>query len=107
MDRRIDWIVQNGALAAALYLALVHQVSWLAFVVAIFVWWSLGKALWAIPTPVERRRTFVPVPDVAAMMFDVAVLASMFVAHWYWTAFAFAMSRGCAALVRARTASKP
>jgi hypothetical protein len=107
MDRRIDWIVQNGALAAALYLALVQQVGWLAYVIALFAWWSLGKALWTIPTPVERRKPYVPVPDIAAMMFDVAVLASMFVAHWYWTAFAFAMSRGCAALVRARAASKP
>jgi hypothetical protein len=31
----------------------------------------------------------------------------MFLAHWYWTAFAYAISCGVAALVHARATSKP
>lgn len=107
MDRRIDWMVRNGALAVALYLALAQQVDALMYVIALFAWWTLGVALWTIPLPVERRKPYVPVPELAAMTFDLAVLCSMFVAHWYWTAFAYAMSRGCAAIVRARAESKP
>ena len=41
------------------------------------------------------------------MVFDLAVLASMFVAHWYWIAFAYALSCGCSAMVQARATSKP
>jgi hypothetical protein len=41
------------------------------------------------------------------MTFDLAVLIAMFAAHWYWTAFAFALSRGCLALAQARATSKP
>jgi hypothetical protein len=40
------------------------------------------------------------------MLFDLGVLAVMFVAHWYWTAFAYAAMSGCAVLIRERTPSK-
>ena len=106
MDRRTDWIVRNGALAVAMYFALVHQVSWLPYLIAMFAWSMLGITVWAISAPV-RRLAFVPVPEAATMTFDLAVLGSMFVAHWYWTACAYAMARGCAAIIRARTPSKP
>ncbi|HSC98380.1 MAG TPA: hypothetical protein VLI21_05735 [Casimicrobiaceae bacterium] len=106
MDRRTDWIVRNGALAVALYFALVHQVSWLPYLIAVFAWSMLGITVWAISAPV-RRLAFVPVSEAATMTFDLAVLGSMFVAHWYWTACAYAMARGCAAIIRARTPSKP
>ena len=107
MDRRIDWIVRNGALAVALYFALVEQIDGVVYVVSLFAWWTLGTSLWKMPLPLERRKPFVPVPELAAMTFDLAVLCSMFVAHWYWTAFAYAMSCGCAAISRARAVSKP
>jgi len=67
---------------------------------------TLGLTVWAISAPM-RRLAFVPVSEGATMTFDLAVLGSMFVAHWYWTACAYAMARGCAAIVRARTPSKP
>jgi hypothetical protein len=41
------------------------------------------------------------------MTFDLAVLGSMFLAHWYWTAFAYAAGCGLALLVQARAISKP
>jgi hypothetical protein len=39
------------------------------------------------------------------MTFDLAALGSMFLAHWYWTAFAYAAACGFAALFRGRAAS--
>jgi len=45
-------------------------------------------------------------PPTAAATFDLAAIGSMFLAHWYWTAFAYALACGCAALVHARMASK-
>jgi hypothetical protein len=108
MDRRPDWIVRNGALAAALYFALVQHVGWLPYAIAAFIWWTLAASVWAIPgAPVASRIRSITVPHAATMTFDFAVLGSMFVAHWYWTAFAYAMSRGCLALAHARTTSKP
>jgi hypothetical protein len=41
------------------------------------------------------------------MVFDLGVLASMFLAHWYWTACAYAAYCGCLVLVQARSTTKP
>jgi hypothetical protein len=108
MDRRVVWTVRNGALALALYFALVEHVGWLTYVIGGFAWWMLATAAWAVSDPApSRRSTSADAPPSSAMVFDLAVLASMFVAHWYWTAFAFALSRGCSAMVHARATSKP
>ena len=104
MDRRSDWIARKGALAAALYFALVAGVDWVQYAIVAVVWWPLAANLWAVPigTP-WRSAGAAPVPPTAAMTFDLAVLGSMFLAHWYWTAFAYAAGCGFAALVQART----
>ena len=44
--------------------------------------------------------------NAQAMIFDLAVLAVMFAAHWYWTACAYAAMSGCAVLIRDRATSK-
>ena len=108
MDRRTDWIVRNGALAVALYFGMVEQVSWLGYAVAAYAWWTLAVFVWTIQGP-SAARTLRPLvaPPIAMMTFDLAVLIAMFAAHWYWTAFAFALSRGCYALAQARATSKP
>jgi len=108
MDRRLDWIVRKGALAAALYAAIVGGQDWLQYAIAAFVWWPLALNLWAVPVAGAWRSAGpAAVPPAAAMTFDLAVLGSMFLAHWYWTAFAYAISCGIAALVQARATSKP
>lgn len=108
MDRRLEWIVRKGALAAALYCAIVGGVTWLQFAVAAVVWWPLAANLWAVPVGAPWRSTTPSaVPPAAAMAFDLAVLGSMFMAHWYWTACAYAISCGCVALVQARATGKP
>lgn len=108
MDRRIVWIVRNGAFALALHFAMVEHVGWLMYAIGALAWWTLAKAAWAVSDPSSPPQ---PVPADAplasALVFDLAVLASMFVAHWYWIAFAYALSCGCSAMVQARATSKP
>ena len=108
MDRRLDWIVRKGALAVALYTALVVGAGWLQYVIAACIWWPLATNLWAVPVG-ARWRSAGPaaVPPAAAMTFDLAFLGAMFVAHWYWTVFAYAIACGCAALVQGRAPSRP
>lgn len=107
MDRRLDWIVSNGVLAAALYFAIVAQVGWAQYAVAAFTWWTLADCATAlIGGPGARPLVLPTAPPLQAMVFDLAVLAVMFVAHWYWTAFAYAAMSGCAVMIRERTPSK-
>jgi hypothetical protein len=105
MDRRLDWIVRHGALATALYFGIVADIGWLQGAVIAFVWWTLAMTVWGKSG--DAAPGAAKVPPAAAMIFDFAVLAAMFVGHWYWTAFAHAASCGCRALVRARATSKP
>jgi hypothetical protein len=108
MDRRLDWIVRNGAFAAALYFAMVRHVDWLMYAIAAFVWWTLARSVWVIPETSPSRPIEPPaVPQASTMAFDLAVLASMFLAHWYWIASAYALSCGCLAVAQARAISKP
>ena len=108
MDRRFQWIVRNGAFAVALYFAIVWRVEWLHYAVAALAWWRLGVNVWAVPGPrTARSITSIDVPQMAMMTFDLAVLGAMFLAHWYWTVFAYALSCACFAVARARAASKP
>lgn len=116
MDRRLDWIVRNGAFAAALYFAMVMHVDWLVYAIAGFVWWTLAMSVRALPDAPQSRSitatavsqaSTMAVSQASTMAFDLAVLGSMFVAHWYWTAFAYALSCGCVAVVQARAISKP
>jgi hypothetical protein len=106
MDCRLDWIVRKGALAAALYFAIVAGVGWLQYPIAAAVWWPLLANLWVVPLgSYWRVARPAGVPPAAAMTFDLAVRASMFMAQWYWTAFAYAIACGCAALAQARAPS--
>jgi hypothetical protein len=108
MDRRLDWIVRNGAFAAALYFAMVMHVDWLVYAIAAFVWWTLAMSVRALPEASQSRSiTATAVSQPSTMAFDLAVLGSMFVGHWYWTAFAYALSCGCVAVAQARAISKP
>jgi hypothetical protein len=106
MDRRTVWIARNGALALALYFAMVEHVGWLTYALGAFAWYMLAMAASAVCDPV-RSPPRTDAPLATSMVFDLAVLASMFVAHWYWTAFAYALSCGCSAMVHARATSKP
>lgn len=108
MDQRWDWIARNGVFAVALYFAIIGHVGGLDYAIAGFAWWMLVTSVWAIPeSAASRRIALIPVPQLAAVAFDLAVLASMFLAHWYWTVFAYAVSRGCVALVEARATGGP
>jgi hypothetical protein len=106
MDRRTVWIARNGALALVLYFAMVEHVGWLTYALGAFAWYMLAMAASAVCDPV-RSPPRTDAPLATSMVFDLAVLASMFVAHWYWTAFAYALSCGCSAMVHARATSKP
>jgi hypothetical protein len=105
MDRRIDWIMQKGALAVALYFAIAAGVGWLQYGIAAGVWSMLALTLWTVPAAAGRRSVLAAVPPVATTAFDLAVLAALFLAHWYWTAFAFAAWCGCVAITQARRTS--
>lgn len=51
----------------------------------------------------DGDRLVLPAP---AMAFDLALVAAMFLAQWYWTVFAWALSRGCDAVAQARQPRK-
>jgi len=107
MDLRMYWILRNGAFAAALYFAMVEHVGWLMYAIGAFAWWQLASSAWAMadpatpPAPAETAAPF-----ASRTVFDAAVLVSLFAAHWHWTAFAYAMSCGCSAMIQARATSK-
>ena len=106
MDLRMYWIVRNGAFAAALYFAMVEHVGWLMYAIGAFAWWLFASAAWAMSDP-STSPTETDAPLAYRTAFDAAVLVSLFAAHWYWTAFAYALSCGCSAMVQARATSKP
>ena len=108
MDRTVDWIVRKGVLAIALYFAIVGGLDWLQYAIAAYVWWPLAANLWSVPAGAQWREHAYPpagIPPTAAATFDLAALGAMFLAHWYWTAFAYAAACGFAALFRGRAAS--
>ena len=105
MDRRIDWIMQKGALAVALYFAIAAGVGWLHYGIAACVWSMLALTVWTVPTAATRRAASAAVPPIATMAFDFTVLLALFLAHWYWTAFAYAAWCGCLAITQARRTS--
>ena len=106
MDGRSAWLLRNGAIAVALYLSMVEHVDWLMPAVVCFAWWSLATAVWTVPCGQGRPRATETAPAHTAMLFDLAVLGSMFAAHWYWTAFAYSLARGCDALTPSRAGGK-
>lgn len=107
MDRRLDWIVSNGVLAAALYFAVVLQVEWVQYAITAFAWSMLANCAAALLGDLRSRPILLPaIAHAQAMLFDLAVLAVMFAAHWYWTACAYAAMSGCVMLIRERTTSK-
>ncbi|MGH8798677.1 MAG: hypothetical protein ACREX7_00415 [Casimicrobiaceae bacterium] len=106
MDRRFDWIASNGMLAAALYFAIVAQVGWVHYAIAAFTWWTLANCVSVLLGGPARPAGLPTAPHAPAMIFDLAVLAVMFAAHWYWTACAYAAMSGCAVLVRERATGK-
>jgi hypothetical protein len=108
MDGRAVWIARNGAFAVALYLAMVGQVGWMMYGIALVSWLALAVNAWTItdPLPVAAGGASAS-PPLTTIVFDAAVLVSMFAAHWYWTAFAYSLSCAFAALAHARAASRP
>jgi hypothetical protein len=102
MDQRGAWIARNGALAFVLYVAVAANVDWLQYAIAGFAWWTLAAVLWSAPAGGPRTAAFSDPHPLAELAFDLAVLASMFLAQWYWSVFAFATARGCSAIIRER-----
>ena len=101
MERSREWTGSNGVLAAGLSFAVVGQVGWIQYAIAAFTWWTLANCATAlIGGPGSRSVTLPTAPPGQAMLFDLGVLAVMFVAHWYWTASAYAAMSGCAVLIR-------
>jgi len=107
MDRRLDWIVSKGGFAAALYFGFVEQIQWLQYALTAFIVWMFASGLYAVMDGRASRRFAPPaVSPMCAMTFDLAVLASLFLAHQFWTAFTYAAACGCLALAQARATSK-
>ena len=74
MDRRIVWIVRNGALALALYFAMVEHVGWLMYAIGTFAWWTLARAAWAVSDPTSPPQPApADAPLASALVFDLAV----------------------------------
>lgn len=108
MDRRLDWVARKGVLAIALYFAIVGGIGWLQYAIAAYVWLPLASNLWSVASGgAWRSIARTGVRPTASATFDLAVLGSMFLAHWYWTACAYAVACGFAALTQAHAPSKP
>lgn len=107
MDRLTTRILVSGAFALALYLAIGERIDFMAFPVIGFVWtlFALNAATLSSggdsTYPASTNKAHLP-----WMLFDIGVLAALFLAGWYLTAFAFAASCGCAQLINARAASR-
>ncbi len=107
MDQHTKRIMVSGAFALALYLSIGERIELMALPVIGFVWTLF--ALHATTLSTGGRRTY---PASAAgtrvpwMVFDIGVLAALFLSAWYWTAFAYAGSCGCAQLITARAADE-
>jgi len=100
--------VTNGAFAAALYFGIVEQVGWVQYGLTAYAWWMLLGCVAALSKgPLLRGIALGGVPQACVAIFDLGVLAAMFLEHWYWTAFAYAAYCGCSALVQSRSTSKP
>jgi len=107
MDRLTTRIVVSGAFALALYLAIGERVDFMALPVVGFVWTLFALHASALMSggsstyPASTARGQFP-----WMLFDLCVLAALFLAGWYLTAFAYAGSCGCAQMINARAASR-
>jgi len=107
MDRLTLRILVSGAFALALYLAIGERIDFMALPVIGFVWtlFALHAA-----TLSSGGQSMYPATPAAShllwMLFDLGVLAALFLAGWYLTAFAYAASCGCAQLINARATSR-
>jgi hypothetical protein len=107
MDKHSKRILVSGAFAAALYLSLGERVDFMMLPVVGFVWTMF--VLHAAMLSTGGRATFPASrmgPAVPWMLFDIGVLAALFLSAWYWTAFAYAGSCGCAQLIESRAADR-
>jgi hypothetical protein len=93
----------SGAFALVLYLAVGEQIEPLALPVVGFVWTLFALNAAALFSGGAARH---PAASFAWTVFDIAVLAALFLAGWFWTAFAYAGSCGCAQLAGARAAGR-
>jgi hypothetical protein len=108
MDKQTRRILVSGAFALALYLSIGERIDFMALPVIGFVWTLFVLHATALSTG-GRAAYFASTagPRLAWMVFDIAVLAALFLSTWYWTAFAYAGSCGCAQLIDARAAGRP
>jgi hypothetical protein len=107
MDKQTRRILVSGAFALALYLSIGERIEFMALPVMGFVWTLFALHATALST--GGRASYLDAPQSAHlrwMIFDIGVLAALFLSAWYWTAFAYAGSCGCAQLISARTAGK-
>jgi hypothetical protein len=107
MDKHTKRILVSGAFALALYLSIGERIEILALPVIGFVWTLFALHATALSTG-GRSSYFASTagPRLPWMVFDIAVLAALFLSTWYWTAFAYAGSCGCAQLIGARAAGR-
>ena len=106
MDRRLEWIAAKGGLAAALFFAFAEQVQWIQYAVTAYILWMFATSLYAVTDGRIPPRIAPAVPPICAMAFDLSVIASLFLARQFWTAFTYAAACGFLALVQARSTSK-
>jgi hypothetical protein len=107
MDKHTKRLIVSAAFALALYLSVGERIEVLALPVIGFVWTLF--ALNAATLSTRGSATFpatISGPRLPWMVFDIAVLAALFLSTWYWTAFAYAGSCGCAQLIGARAAGR-
>ncbi len=107
MDKQTKRILVSGAFALALYLSIGERIELMALPVIGFVWTLFVLHATALST--GGRTTYTAAardPHLPWMVFDIGVLAALFLSAWWWTAFAYAGSCGCAQLISARAAGR-
>lgn len=106
MDKQTKRILVSGAFALALYFSIGERIEVLALPVIGFVWTLFLLHATALSTGGRAAFASTAGPRLAWMVFDIGVLAVLFLSTWYWTAFAYAGSCGCAQLIDARAAGR-
>ncbi len=106
MDKQTKRIIVSAAFAVALYFSIGERIEFMALPVIGFVWTLFALHAATLSARISAvSRAITAGPHLPWIVFDIGVLAALFLSSWYWTAFAYAGSCGCAQLINARATS--
>lgn len=86
-----NWIGSNAAFALAVYVGVWLDIEFVGYCVAIFVWIMFVAYAMALYNG-DRTTHSRPVPAIANLLFDIAILSILVLSNWPATATGYALS---------------